>query len=104
MPAAEVVSDDDGWTVKMALPGIAPKDVSVEIDHHVLKVTGERSTEETGEKRLSEIGYGRFERRFTVPETVDAEKVSAAFEHGMLVLTLPVSEATKPRQIAITGS
>lgn len=107
-PAAEVTSNDDGWTIKMALPGIDPKDVTIDLNDRELSVTGERQTgsdtSEKDEKYLSEFGYGRFRRSFTVPDTVAGDDVTAAFENGMLLIKLPVSEATKPRQIAISGA
>ena len=102
VPATEVTSGTEGWTVRMALPGIDSRNVRVDLHHNVLTVTGERaSNEKDGERHVSEIGYGRFERSLTLPENVATEKVSASFEHGMLELTLPVSEAAKPRRIEI---
>ena len=104
LPAAEVTSGSEGWTIRMGLPGIDPKDVSVDLDHNVLTISGERTTPEGEDKKhLSELGYGRFTRSFTLPDTVDTEKVAAKFEHGMLALTLPVTEATKPRRIKIAA-
>lgn len=100
VPATEVSSDKDGWKVRMALPGIDPKDVSVDLNGDVLTVTGERKQEQT-DRHLSEFGYGRFDRRFTLPDSIAADHVSATFEHGMLALTLPVTEAAKPRRIEI---
>ena len=86
----------------MALPGIDPKDVHVDLHQNVLTITGERTlNEEKSEQHVSEIGYGRFERSFTLPDNVASEKVNAHFENGMLELTLPVSEAAKPRRIEI---
>ena len=102
VPATEVASDKDGWRLRMALPGIDPKDVAVDLNGDVLTVTGERRQEKT-DRHLSEFGYGRFERRFTLPDSVVADQVSASFEHGMLELTLPVTEAAKPRRIEIGG-
>ena len=106
VPATEVTSDEQGWKVQMALPGIDPKDVHVDLNRNVLTITGERTMKVKGEKseqHLSEIGYGRFDRSFTLPENVDLTKVGANFENGMLELTLPVTEAAKPRRIEITG-
>ena len=104
VPASEVASDEQGWKVQMALPGIDPKDVHVDLNNNVLTVTGERTMKgEKAEQHLSEIGYGRFERSFTLPENVDLTNVGAHFENGMLELTLPVTEAAKPRRIEITG-
>jgi len=73
---------------------------------NTLTVRGERATTkgESREPSLSEISYGRFERTFTIPKAVDANKVSASSRHGMLELTLPFEEAAKPRRIEITGA
>ena len=104
LPAAEVTSGSEGWTIRMALPGIDQKDVSVDLDHSVLTVSGERTVpEEKAKRHVSELGYGRFTRSFTLPDTVDVQKVAAKFENGMLELTLPVTEATKPRRIEIAA-
>ncbi len=104
VPATEVSSYAEGWKVRIALPGVDPKNVLVDLDGRVLRVAGERSLgdEKTqAEHRTSEFGYGRFERSFTVPEGVEADKVSARFENGMLELMLPETEAAKPRRIEI---
>lgn len=102
VPATDVISEKQGWKLKMALPGIDPKDVRVELNHNQLTVSGERKVEEKSDQHFSEISYGRFERSFALPETVDTETVSADFENGMLELTLPSSEAnTKRRRIEI---
>ena len=105
LPATEATSGSDGWTLRMGLPGIDPKDVHVELQGKVLTVSGERTvTDEETDRHLSEIGYGRFERRFTVPSDVANDKVTATFEHGMLQLKLPAAEETKSRRIEIAGS
>ena len=101
-PATEVRTGDDGWTVRMALPGIEPNQVHVDLHGGSLTISGERTRAETdGDGYASEIRYGRFERAFTLPAKVDAEKVSAHYENGMLELTLPLAETAKPRRIAI---
>ena len=101
-PATEARTGDDGWKVRMALPGIDPSQVHVDLHGGSLTVSGERTgTKENGNGRVSEIRYGRFERAFTLPAKVDAEKVSAHYENGMLELTLPLAETAKPRRIAI---
>ena len=106
VPATEVTSDNAGWKMRMALPGIDPKDVHVDLQRDVLTITGERNLrrEEQTEHHLSELGYGRFERSFTLPEHVDSDRVGATFEHGMLEITLPVAAAAKPRRIEISGA
>ena len=69
VPATEVTSDNGGWKMRMALPGIDPKDVQVDLHRDVLTITGERNLQraEQTEQHLSEFGYGRFERSFTLP-------------------------------------
>lgn len=105
LPATEATSQGDGWTLRMELPGIDPKDVSVEIQGNLLTVSGERSVkDEQADRHLSEIGYGRFERRFTLPEDVASDQVTATFDHGMLELALPAAESTKSRRIEIAGT
>ncbi|HXH05115.1 MAG TPA: Hsp20/alpha crystallin family protein [Vicinamibacterales bacterium] len=101
-PAAEVVADKEAWRVRLALPGIDPKDVQIECAGNALTVRGERRQEEyRTEPFVSEITYGRFERTFTLPETIDSEKVTARYANGMLELTLPLKESVRPRRIEI---
>ena len=104
VPATEVNSAGDGWRVRVALPGVDPKDVEVDLHGHTLTVKGERADGRGGNGWYeSEISYGRFERTFTLPSSVDANRVEAHFTHGMLELTLPLAESAKPRRIEIGG-
>lgn len=103
-PAADVVKAGDKWTVSMALPGLDPKDVEINVVGRTLRVRGERKFDgytEGVEPVLSEISYGKFEREFTLPEDIDSEKVQATYRHGMLELTLPLKESAKPRRISV---
>ena len=88
-------SSDDGWKLRVALPGIDPKDVHIDLHGNSLTISGERTrTERSGQGHTSE---------FTLPANVDADHVVADYDHGML--ELPLAEATRPRRIAIgTGS
>lgn len=102
IPATEIDSSDDGWKLRVALPGINPKDVHVDLHGNSLTISGERTrTERNDQGHTSEFHYGRFERAFTLPANVDADHVVANYEHGVLELTLPLAEAAKPRRIAI---
>ncbi len=104
VPATEVVSAEDGWRVRVALPGIDPKHVEVDLHGNTLTVKGERA-DGRGDNGWyeSEIGYGRFERTFTLPTSVAPDRVEAHFTNGMLELTLPLAESAKPRRIEIGG-
>jgi HSP20 family protein len=102
IPATEIDRGDEGWRVRVALPGIDPEDVHIDLHGNSLTVTGERTrTGKDGPGGTSEFHYGRFERAFTLPANVDTEKVSADYVHGVLELTLPLAETAKPRRIAI---
>ena len=102
VPATEIDSSDEGWKLRVALPGIDPKDVHIDLHGNSLTISGERTrTERSGQGHLSEFHYGRFERTFTLPANVAADHVVANYDHGMLELSLPLAEAARPRQIAI---
>lgn len=106
-PAADVTRAGDKWTVAMALPGIDPKNVEINIVGRTLRVRGERSFAgyaEGAEPVLSEISYGRFEREFTLPEDIDSDKVQATCRHGMLELMLPLKESAQPRRVEIQAT
>jgi len=83
------------------------KDIDVHMENGTLTIRGERKFEEKkkegGWHRL-ERSYGRFERVFTLPETVDAEKVNADYKNGVLTIILPKKEIAKPRQIKVQVS
>ena len=101
-PATEVATVPDGWQVRMALPGIDPGDVRIDLNGDTLTVAGERSSRrEDAELNRSEISYGKFERMLTLPSDVDADRVKASFDNGMLDLSLPLAESAKPRRIEI---
>ena len=101
-PATEIATVPDGWQVRMALPGIDPGDVKIDLNGDTLTVAGERSKRrEDAELNRSEISYGRFERLLTLPSNVDADRVEANFDNGMLDLSLPLAESAKPRRIEI---
>ena len=102
IPATEVGSDEESCTVRVALPGIDPNQVHVDLHGNSLTISGERTrTEPNGQGYSSEFRYGTFERAFTLPTKVDTENVTARYDNGMLELTLPLSETAKPRRIAI---
>jgi HSP20 family protein len=100
-PAAEVKREGDKLMVLIAVPGIAPDKLDIDIVGRTLRVRGERSSEEKTESVMSDIAYGRFGRDFTLPEDIDAQHVQATYRHGMLELVLPLKESTKPHRIEV---
>jgi HSP20 family protein len=100
-PAAEVRRDGEKWHVSMALPGVAPEDVEIDIVGQTLRVRGERMAPNGTHPFIDEIPYGRFERDVTLPEEIDGQHVQATYRHGMLELVLPLAEAAKPHRITV---
>jgi len=104
-PAAEVRREGDQWRITVALPGIAPEQVDIDVIGRTLRVRGERKADQgSPDPVVSEITYGRFEREFTLPEEIDAKHVQATYRHGLLELVLPLSEGAKPHRIEITNA
>jgi HSP20 family protein len=103
-PPVDIYETDDAFVLKAELPGFRKEDVTIEMQENRLIIRGERKREEEVKEdqyhRL-ERAYGRFERAFWLPTTVDAEKIQATFKDGVLELRLPKSEAAKPKRIAI---
>jgi len=98
---ADVKREGDTWMVSIAVPGISPDQIDVDIVGRTLRVRGERSSDEKAESAMSDIAYGRFERDFTLADDIDAQHVQATYRHGMLELALPLKESAKPRRIEV---
>jgi HSP20 family protein len=90
--------------IKADLPEVSLKDIDIQLENGTLTLKGERKFEKTenskGYHRM-ERSYGSFERLFTVPETVDSENVRAAYNDGVLTVTLPKKEVAKPKVIKV---
>ena len=82
------------------LPGIPKEQIKVDVLDGQLVISGERESK-TEVKGYSERRYGRFERRFNLPERIEASKIKASYAHGVLNLSIPKEEKAKPVSIAI---
>ena len=103
-PALDVFQDKNALFVQAELPGMKKEDVKLSLHDGVLTLSGERRHEKAHDEKASlrnERFFGRFERRLNLPFTVDATRVTAAYEDGILTVTLPKAEEAKPRQIDI---
>ena len=103
-PPADIVETQNAIEVKVDLPGHDPKTVQVNLENGVLTIQSERKQERRGEQDgvlRAERSFGAFARSFELPDTVDPQKVEARFEHGVLTVTLPKREETKPRSISV---
>jgi len=103
-PPVDVYEDEHNVSLKIEVPGIDEKDIDVRIENNVLSVHGERKFEKEEKEenyRRVERQYGSFTRTFTLPTTVDAEKVSANYDKGVLKIVLPKKAEAKPKQIKV---
>lgn len=103
-PAVDIYETPDALVLKADVPEIELKDIDVRIENQTLTLAGERRFEgESDNKGYHRIerSYGQFMRSFSVPTTVDSDRVSAEFRNGVLTVTLPKKEAAKPRQVKI---
>jgi len=104
IPAIDMYQTKDNVIVKAGLPGLKPEDVQISITANVLSLSGEFKEESEQKEKtyhLREQRYGSFERSVALPTDVETEKASADFENGLLTITLPKSEAVKPKMINI---
>ena len=104
-PPVDVYEDEHNVTLKIEVPGIEEKDIDVRLENNTLTVHGERKFEKEEKEenyRRVERQYGSFTRSFTLPQTVDAEKVTANYEKGVLNIKLAKKAEAKPKQIKIS--
>jgi HSP20 family protein len=102
--ALDVAEKGDVFTVKASLPGIKPEDLNVTLEDNVLTVQGEIKEDETIEEEtyhLRERRYGSFSRSLRFPVPVNANEIEAAYENGVLTLTVPKAEEVKPKRIEV---
>ena len=103
-PALDVFDEKDHFVVNAELPGMKKEEIELSFEDGVLSISGERkqSREKTvGETYRSERYFGKFQRSVTLQTAVDSSKISASYKDGVLSVTLPKSEAAKPKQIQV---
>jgi HSP20 family protein len=106
-PPLNVWEDDDHLYVEAELPGLKREDIDVAVaEGDQLTIAGARKPcgPENGAWLRQECGYGRFTRTLTLPTVVDADGVEARYEAGVLTLTLPKSDAARPKRIAVKAA
>jgi HSP20 family protein len=107
-PETDVMETENEIRVHTELPGMRPDDIEVDIENNVLTIRGEKreEREEGGEGaryHLSERRYGTLARSFVLPRDVDADRISASFDNGVLEVVIPKSEKARRRRIEIGG-
>lgn len=104
VPAVDVYEDAEAIQLKAELPGMEMKEIEVRIENNALEIRGEKKIEQTEKKenyhRIERV-FGRFSRSFRLPNTVAQDKIKAKYDRGILTITLPKREETKPRSITV---
>ena len=105
-PAVDIREDDDSFTLYADIPGVDAKDIEITMEDGVLTIKGERKRESAEERngfRRTERARGTFYRRFSMPDTVDAEKITARGTNGVLEVVIPKQAKLQPRRIPVAG-
>lgn len=103
-PAVDITEKKDELVLTAELPGMSRDDIEIELENNVLTIRGEKKQErkeEKGRQYLYERAYGAFSRSFTLPRTVDPDRIRARFENGVLTVTMPKSEQARSRHIEV---
>lgn len=106
-PTMDIIERNDEIRLRAELPGLTEEDVDITVENNVLTIQGEKKFEESEEEgayRRIESAYGTFYRRFTLPATVEQDRIDASFSNGVLTVTLPKAEQAKPKKIAVKAS
>ena len=108
VPAMDVVETPNEVLCHLEVPGLTSEDIDIRVQDNMLVVSGEKKAADQEQKegafRSIERRYGRFERSFTLPRTIDTQNVTARHENGVLTIVLPKAEASKPRRVEIAGA
>nr|WP_255722438.1 Hsp20/alpha crystallin family protein [Ectothiorhodospira lacustris] len=106
VPAVDIREEKDAYVLHADVPGVDPKDIQIHMENSVLTISGERKAETKEErenyKRVERI-RGSFFRRFSLPDTADAERISARSVNGVLEVRIPKQEKVQPRRISVEG-
>jgi HSP20 family protein len=104
-PAINVVEKENKFVAKVELPGVHEEDVNVMVVGDTLIIEGEKEAESEVKKKgyaYSETSYGSFSRSISIPSIVEADKISANFDKGVLEIDLPKSVEVKPKKVSVT--
>jgi len=105
VPPVDIYETKDAMVVKAQLPEVNKEDIEIRLENGVLSIRGERKLQEDLKREQCyrmECQYGAFSRSFSLPRTVDQEKINANYKDGVLTLRIPKREETRPRQIEIS--
>ena len=105
MPAVDIKEQDDRFEICADIPGVEPEEIEVTMENNVLTLKGERKLEtrdgdDKGYRRVERV-YGTFYRRFSLPDTADAEKISATGKNGVIEIMIPKKATVQPKRITV---
>ncbi len=101
-PSVNIKESDEGYKLELAAPGLNKEDFKISMENDVISISAEKKEEqvEKNEKYTrKEFSYASFKRSFTLPEIADTEKISAAYENGVMTLLIPKKEESKPKPV-----
>jgi HSP20 family protein len=105
-PAVDIKEEAERYVLLADLPGVSPANINVSMENGILTLSGEKETEartqREGYKRI-ERHYGNFHRRFSLPDTVDAEGIAARCTNGVLEIVIPKKSLVQPKKIVVVG-
>jgi HSP20 family protein len=104
VPAVDLEETDGAYHLKAEMPGMKKEDVRISIVDNILTVSGEKKSEtRTDKKKVHRLerNYGAFQRSFSLPARIQADRVEASFKEGVLEITVPKSEEAKPKEVEI---
>ncbi|HEX7831537.1 MAG TPA: Hsp20/alpha crystallin family protein [Thermoanaerobaculia bacterium] len=104
VPPVDVAETQEKIVVRAEVPGLRQEDIQIEFENGLLTLKGERKLDKAEGQTWHRVErtYGNFSRSFTLPRTVDAERISAAYREGILEIEVPKREEAKPKQIRVT--
>lgn len=105
VPPVDIEEHADRFVIFADIPGVDPDSIEVTLEQGVLTLSGSRAAREEAqsvERSRSERAVGRFHRRFALPDTADADGVSASGKHGVLEIVIPKRPQVQPRRISVT--
>ena len=103
-PAVDIYETENELVVKADLPDLSEKDIDVRVENNMLTIRGERQFDQTVKEDnflRVERSYGAFSRSFSLPNTVDTEKIRASYKNGVLKVELPKRAESKPKQVKV---
>ncbi|MCF8266444.1 MAG: Hsp20/alpha crystallin family protein [Ignavibacteriales bacterium] len=103
-PKSDILEDINGFLIQIELPGVKKEEIKLSVEKNILSIAAERKKSaetDTLKYKHSEIAYGTISRSFVLGEIVDSEKIAAEYSDGILKVSIPKKEQSKPKEIII---